>query len=107
VAVTSVYDSPEEFGLECVGQVSWDSPSWFDLTVVWIGSTGGRLYWADDEGCSCPRPFEYVESIEKLQTGSLQQLAEHLSERRDRSSEPGAAADVVELLARADRMTGR
>jgi hypothetical protein len=103
---SSVYDSSENFGLECVGQISWDSPSWFDLTAVWVDAEG-RLYWADDSGCSCPRPFEYVESAEQLRTGSLQQLAEHLRERLARSAEPGADADIVELLSRADRMTGR
>lgn len=103
---SNVYDSPEKFGLECVGQISWDSPSWFDLTAVWVNAEGW-LYWADDSGCSCPRPFEYVGSLDELQTGGLHQLAAHLRERTARSTESSADADVVELLSRADRMSNQ
>lgn len=99
-----IYYSPGSFEVECVGQVEWGSHDQFDLTAVWVDAEK-RLYWADDVGCSCVTQFEDVESIEELQTGTLQQLAEHLHERRKYSIEPYVDADVVELLSRADRMT--
>jgi hypothetical protein len=101
-----IYYSPESFGVECVGQVEWGTHNWFDLTAVWVDAEG-HLYWADDAGCSCVTQFEDVESIEDLQSGTLHQLAEHLHERRPYSTEPSVDADVVELLSRADRMTGK
>lgn len=99
-----IYYSPESFEVECVGQVEWGSHDQFDLTAVWI-DVEKRLYWADDSGCSWVTQFEDVESIEELNTGTLQQLAEHLRERREYSTEPYVDADVVNLLSRADRMT--
>lgn len=103
---SSIYYSPGSFGVECVGQVEWGSHDQFDLTAVWVDARG-RLYWDDDSGCSCVTQFDDVQSIEELRTGSFQQLAEHLRERAARSREPNADAEVVELLSRADRMTGR
>lgn len=99
-----IYYRPESHGVTCVGQVEWGSHHWFDLTAVWVDADK-RLYWADDTGCSCPMPFDYVKSLEDLQTGTLQQLAEHLRERQAHSRKSSANADVVELLGRADRMT--
>lgn len=52
------YDPVNE-GLDLVGDVEWDDEPWqFNLTVVWRNPDTKRFYWADDSGCSCPRPFE-------------------------------------------------
>lgn len=53
------YYSPDEFGLEIVGEIEWmDEPFEFDMTVVWRDPSTGQFYAADDSGCSCPSPFE-------------------------------------------------
>lgn len=104
---TSVYRNPEKFGLTQVGEIEWSIPSYdFDLTVVWRDAQG-KLYWADDSGCSCPAPFEDYESVESLTTGTWVELDAHLKEvvsemgpsSRDRNGshfEP----QIVELMAR-------
>jgi len=37
----------------------------FDITRVWKHQDG-TLYWAYDCGCSCPSPFEDVQSLNDL-----------------------------------------
>lgn len=62
-----VYNQREKFGLEIVGDISWDAePYQFDLTVVWRDPKTGEMFYARDSGCSCPQPFEEYTSREKL-----------------------------------------
>ncbi len=62
------YYSPEEFGLEIVGEVIWDDdPYQFDFSVVWEHKETGEYYTARDSGCSCPTPFESFNSLEDLE----------------------------------------
>lgn len=62
----NVYGSPEKFGLTMVGSIEWDDDDYqFDLTAVWKNSTGG-YYLASDSGCSCPSPFEDLNSVSDL-----------------------------------------
>ena len=75
-----VYNSPEKFGLTEVGQIDWAEQDYsFDMTVVWKDENG-KLYWADDSGCSCPSPFEDFHSLDQLETGSFFDLAHYLQE---------------------------
>jgi hypothetical protein len=61
------YGQPEKFGLEIVGDISWDDePYQFDFTVVWKDPKTGEMFYARDSGCSCPSPFEEYTSREKL-----------------------------------------
>ncbi len=66
------YHSPENYGLEMVGNVNWDSSDYgFDMIVVWRAKDDGRFLWAADAGCSCPTPFEWHrlnDGIEPLAT---------------------------------------
>lgn len=51
------YYSPEKLGLTVVttleANLSWE----FDMVVLWRDSEG-KLWAAQDAGCSCPTPFE-------------------------------------------------
>lgn len=76
-----MYYNPEHFGLAMVGQVSWSEEAYqFDLTAVWRDAEG-KLYWGDDSGCSCPSPFEEVNALGKLTTGTWSELNTHLLTR--------------------------
>ncbi len=62
----NIYYSPEDFGLEVVGEFDWSEPDYsFDMLVVWKESRG--KYWVgEDSGCSCPSPFEDITDINEL-----------------------------------------
>jgi hypothetical protein len=52
------YYKPEAFGLTQVFSIDFSDGCYqFDLLVVWKDADG-RLYYAEDSGCSCPSPFE-------------------------------------------------
>jgi len=63
-----VYDEPERYGFETIGEVDWkpEESYHFDMSVVWIETSTGKIFVGTDSGCSCPRPFEDTESIEDL-----------------------------------------
>lgn len=62
----NIYYSPEDFGLEVVGEMEWSEPDYsFDMLVVWKDQRG--QYWiGEDSGCSCPSPFEDIDDINEL-----------------------------------------
>lgn len=77
--MSNIYYSPSQFGLEMVGEVEWsDEPYQFDLTVVWRRKADGQLFYADDEGCSCPSPFEDYKGVEDLTEASMFEISGHL-----------------------------
>lgn len=54
------YEAPKSEFTE-LGDIQWGEACYnFDLTRVWAHNPTGRLYAADDNGCSCPSPFENV-----------------------------------------------
>ena len=62
-----VYYNAEKHGLVVVAEIDdADSCYSFDLTVVWKNTETGDKYWANDSGCSCPSPFEDIQSIDGL-----------------------------------------
>jgi hypothetical protein len=93
----TLYSNPEEYGLTMVGEVDWnDEPYEFCLTVVWRDEAG-NLYWGEDEGCSCPEPFEN-QNRDDLTQGSFFEIAEHLI--TSAKEHPNAADAAVELIGR-------
>jgi hypothetical protein len=79
--MSDLYSKPEDFGLSTVGEVEWSEPNYdFDLTVLWRNPQG-RLFWADDSGCSCPMPFEDFAEVGDLKTGTFFDFAKHLNDR--------------------------
>jgi hypothetical protein len=100
-----VYSSPSHFGCEVLGTIQWTPSNYdFDLTIVLRDLVTGKLYWADDSGCSCPSPFEDCQSLDDCQTGGLESLQEHLQGRLDEARKDDwndPWADVADLLQRA------
>lgn len=57
----NVYSTPEEYGLEPVGEIEWGDACYsFNLTVVWVDAAD-RFWFAEDAGCSCPTPFDELD----------------------------------------------
>lgn len=78
---TGVYYNPERLGLEPVGEVDFSDGCYqFDLLAVWK-HTDGKLYYAEDQGCSCPSPFEDFTSLDALIEATPHQIAERINER--------------------------
>jgi len=76
----SLYYSPEEADLKSVGSVEWHGESFrFNLTAVWQDKSG-MYYWASDQGCSCPIPFEGL-GLNELNRGSNWDVAAYLNDR--------------------------
>ena len=60
------YYNPKECGLEIVTSLEEDEAYQFDMIVVWKDTETGKLYMAQDSGCSCPTPFEETNSLSDL-----------------------------------------
>lgn len=75
------YYNPEHFGLRSVTELDWSQPCYsFDKTVVWADADE-KLYWASDSGCSCPSPFEDIDILDELETGTKHDLFAELDQR--------------------------
>lgn len=105
-AYIDVYYEPESLGLTSVGTVDWSREAWsFDLTAVWKDAEG-KFYWADDSGCSCPSPFEMINRLDMLNSGTAHDVAAYLNGRLESEKEssyfPGdvVSAEVVQLISR-------
>lgn len=61
------FSQPEAFGLTLVDTIErYEDLSYaFDLVAIWWHEDGS-IYFAADQGCSCPSPFEDFDSLEKL-----------------------------------------
>ncbi|MEO3974389.1 hypothetical protein [Streptomyces sp. CAU 1734] len=60
--MSTVYYSPEDFGLTMVGDVEAAGGYEFDMLAVWRRDEDGALFWSTDSGCSCFSPFDGMES---------------------------------------------
>lgn len=62
----NVESHPERYGLTEVARFDWHTHSYeFDYTLVWKDEQG-RVWEASDSGCSCPRPFEDTEELNRV-----------------------------------------
>lgn len=99
-------DDPGKMGLKVVAEIEYSSGSYeFDTRIVWADKHG-QLFTAQDEGCSCPTPFEAFDSIDKLEPVDLAALRREVNERAtDGYSGVSAAkgADFIAKVARAIR----
>lgn len=53
-----VNDEPNSYGLSWVGTLDEPNLSYEYHTLLVVQHTTGRLFYAEDSGCSCPTPFE-------------------------------------------------
>ena len=57
------YYNPEKFGLEMIS-FDEDGLSWEFNTLCFWATPDGKIYSAQDSGCSCPTPFENYDKEE-------------------------------------------
>jgi hypothetical protein len=105
----NVYYSPEKFGLTQIGMIDDPNSCYsFDDLVVWEHEDG-RLFYAEDSGCSCPSPFEGYEGVDELNQITKATYMEFMdavnnhcwgSYERGKGQQDPNAADKTELLAK-------
>jgi len=89
---SNLYYNPEDFDLTVVGEVDAGEAYQFNTVCVWQDKDG-QLYYASDEGCSCPAPFENFNNL-----ADLTPLVS-LSEFKDAMRGTGASlSDRLDLL---------
>jgi hypothetical protein len=71
ILMSNLYYTPERFGLCILGELDEDLSYEFNMLVVWgsVGgeaSGGGKMWWEQDSGCSCPAPFEECHGVQDL-----------------------------------------
>lgn len=104
------YYSPEDSGLEVIGDIEWDNEDWqFNMTAVWKDEQG-HYFIASDSGCSCQVSFEDIKYMTDLDgphdaSGIVSLLKSYLDERKD--SEYGRSyadlrTDVLKIIDRLD-----
>lgn len=88
-------NNPDHFGLTLLGDIEWDNYYSFNMTIV-LRDSDGKLYWADDSGCSCTSAFEDYTHLDSLTTGTAEELDYHLDVRlADSAGKPsGEVADM-------------
>ncbi len=54
-------------GFTKLDEIEWDNESYaFNITGVWVKDDDGTVWTADDSGCSCPTPWENLDTLERL-----------------------------------------
>lgn len=102
----TVYNSPEAFGLEIVGEVNYSEGYDWSIAVVFRDKQT-RLYALEtDSGCSCNSPFEYVDSTKDFEWKTPHEVAKELQENAKGSAvyyeydRPGVELDTAEVIGR-------
>lgn len=101
--MSNIYYSPEKYGLRTIGEVDFSSGSYeFDTLVVWQDVETGRLYYAEDSGCSCPCPFDYTTRETITPLANVDELRSRLKHRADTAySDYVSVEDIDRLVAAA------
>src|SRR5215208_6700097 len=60
------YSNPQNCGLTLLATAEEDEAYQFDIIALWKDDASGRLFMAQDSGCSCPAPFENVTGVSDL-----------------------------------------
>ena len=94
----NIYYNPEKFGLSVFGEADTKESYEFDRIVVWEDRVG-NLWYAEDSGCSCPIPFEYIKPSDLLLLNQASLGEFKLAARKERRS----ANEVEELISRVER----
>ncbi|WP_328967944.1 DUF7574 domain-containing protein [Streptomyces sp. NBC_00239] len=98
----NIYYSPEKFGLKELGEVDTGGSYEFNKFVAWSRPDDGAVFWSTDSGCSCPSPFEDLESVDSLER--VRDVAEFARVARawvrDASDASASDRDAMELIIR-------
>lgn len=90
----SLYNHPENYGFNTLGEVDFGEAYEFDMYVVF--TRAGIAYWAQDSGCSCPVPFEYVTEDDLTKIADSMEFQKELRERAGNNKDHDA--DIAELV---------
>lgn len=95
------WNTSEPTGYTSIADVEWDHESYqFNMTRVYVEDSTGRLFYAEDSGCSCPSPFEDTTVEELTPIDRLQDWYSHV-EDRTYSGLPTSATDEAETARKA------
>ena len=79
------YYNPEHMGLRLLGEIEFsDGDYQFDTLIFVQDVKTGKIYSAEDSGCSCPTPFEEYTTIESLTEVHNNSRSAYLEEIRTR-----------------------
>lgn len=99
-ALEKPWGSNYEPDYESIAEVEWShQPYEFDMTCVYRQKSTGRLFYAEDSGCSCPTPFQNATEDDLHPIDRMQDWHDHVTER----SPSGAAVEEAETARRAIR----
>jgi hypothetical protein len=56
--MSNIYYHPEKCGLELLDVLEEPLDYEFNMLGLWRETSTGKMYWAQDSGCSCPTPFD-------------------------------------------------
>lgn len=95
----NLYYNPEAANLKTIGELDRSGGSYeYDTFVVWKHSDG-RIFCAEDSGCSCPTPFGDFTRLEDLTlVDSESQLRYLLGEWRGEDNEYVSKEDINSLV---------
>lgn len=64
---SNVYYNPEKWNLKLIGEIEYSDLEYqFDTRIFLSDDENKRIYTARDSGCSCPTPFEDINSLNDL-----------------------------------------
>lgn len=99
--MSNIYYNPDQFDMKIVGEIDWSDGNYqFDLTVVWQRISDNVFLFGEDEGCSCPTPFDNMKITELRMATPMSEFKIHLdnsniNENQDRSMQ---IADLLERM---------
>lgn len=98
----NIYHYPEKWGLKQVAMIDYSDGSYqFSYRIVWECLYTGRLFTKHDSGCSCPTPFEMVQSFSDLEDYSYEYVRREALERAREANYGGD--DVNDFLRKLPR----
>ena len=95
--------NPEKLGLSIFGRLEASKAYYgFHELIVWRQDATGDLFYASDEGCSCPAPFEDYRSVEDLEPlTDYKKFSDDVHEwMNDSTVTDGDRVEAVQLLAK-------
>jgi len=90
------YSSPQNVGLEIIGTLDASEAYEFDILLVVRDTATGRVYLDTDSGCSCPAPFENVNSLSDMQ--EIRSVEDYRAAARTWNSNNSVPATEVRAL---------
>lgn len=93
------YNTPANW--KKIGEIDFsDGDYQFDMTVIWLREDDGTFVYAEDEGCSCPIPFEDHSIDMVMEIASLDEIKTHLESRQQGVGEYDRSMEIVEMIER-------